>query len=269
MPGSDDKYEAVQETDTPYNKLVTVPERKYLMDIAPEIVGNLPDTFEYIDLGPGTEHKEQFIFDAARNQKKQFVYRPIDISDKYLQLSAEYASGQGLNVRPLKTSFEELPEKLGAETNPRFVSIGLTYSNYDPHKVLTLLDTLIGEEGAAFINAQIYERSDIEAIRKIYAEVAPVMVAAKMRLIGLDPEKDVADLEVTDEVKAWYTITNPTPELEAIGVKKGERFLVFQSLRPTLEKLERDIAAVFPDYKLLDKGGSFVGAVLSKRKNKL
>lgn len=262
VPGSDDEYEAVQEIDTPYHKLVTVPERKYLKDIAPEVVKELPDKFQYIDLGPGTEHKEQFIFDAAKEQGRELTYQPVDISDKYLQLSTEYASAQGLNVRPSKSSFEELPEKLGSETNPRFVSIGLTYGNYNPPEILKLLKRLAGERGTVFINAQIRERTDIGAIRNIYADVAPGMVAAKIRLLGLDPETDISHIEVTDEVKVWYTLGSSSPILEEKGISAGSRLMVFQSLRPSLEKLEADISKVLSNYRLLDTGGTFIGAIL-------
>lgn len=264
VPGSDDEYEAVQETDTSYNKLVTVPERKYLENIASDVVTELPEKFEYIDLGPGTEHKEQFIFDAAKDEGKNLVYRPIDISDKYLSLSTDYALAQGLSAKPLKSSFEELPEKLGLETDPRFVSIGLTYGNYSPAEILDLLKRVAGEQGTAFINAQIRERTEMEAVRSIYADVAPAMVAAKIRLLGLDPEKDISDIEVTDEVKVWYTLKNPSAVLESKGIRAGDRLLVFQSLRPTIEKLEEDVSATFADYKVLDTGDAFVGILASK-----
>ncbi|MDB4992543.1 MAG: hypothetical protein JWL75_788 [Parcubacteria group bacterium] len=262
VPGSDDEYEAVQEIDTPYHTLITAPERKSLQDIAPEIVNELSNTFEYVDMGPGTEHKEQFIFDAAKEQGKQILYRPTDISDKYLQLSTAYASNQGLKVEPIKSSFEELPEKLNEVTNQRFVSLGLTYGNYNPPEILELLKEVAGKEGVAFINAQIRERADMEAIKNIYAEAAPALVAAKIRMLGLDPEKDISESEVTDEVKIWYTLSNSSAALEAKGMKVGDRLLVFQSLRPTLERLKSNIAKVFPDYKLLDNGESFVGALL-------
>ncbi len=63
----------LQREDDPYAKLITEPERAYLQSIADDIVAELPDGFEYIDLGPGTAHKEQFIFDAARKAGKTFT----------------------------------------------------------------------------------------------------------------------------------------------------------------------------------------------------
>ena len=265
VPGSDEKYEEVQETDTLYHRLITAPEREYLQGVAESVVSELPNGFEYIDLGPGTEHKEQFIFDAAKNQSKAFVYRPVDISNRYLQLSTEYANQQGLPTDPLKSSFEELPIILGRESQPRFVSLGLTYGNYEPAEILSLLKELIGENGTAFINAQIRERVDIEAIREIYEGVAESMAAAKIRLLGLDPEADIAEREVTDQIKVWYTLKHSTPQLESKGVKAGDNLLVFQSLRPRMALFEEALQKEFPRHKVLDEGGSFVGALLQSK----
>lgn len=263
MPGSDDAYEAVQETDTPYNRLVTLPERAYLESIADSVMDALPREFEYIDLGPGTEHKEQFIFDAAKRQGKAFTYRPVDISERYLSLSGGYAKGQGIRVAPLRAPFEELPRRLGNAETPRFVSLGLTYSNYEPSRILTLLKDIAGERGTAFINAHIRERTDTKALRDIYADVALAMVAPKLRLLGIDPENDIANVGTTEEIRMWYTLRHSNPKLEAKGVVAGDRLMAFESLRPGREALERDVSRAFPDYRLLDTDTPFVGALLS------
>lgn len=63
-----EKYQSLQEDNTPYFRLVTKPEREYLQSIAKDVINLLPQKFEYVDLGPGTEHKEQFFFDEIRKQ---------------------------------------------------------------------------------------------------------------------------------------------------------------------------------------------------------
>jgi hypothetical protein len=261
LPGSDERYETVQETDTPYHKLVTAPERSYLQKIAPTIGDELPSGVEYLDLGPGTEHKEQFLFDAFKSQGKSFVYRPVDISKRYLRLATDYAAQQGIPVSGLQSSFEELPTKL-VGNGKRFVSLGLTYSNYAPSEVLPLLKSMAGEGGTVFINAQIRERTDMQALMDIYKGVAHSMTEAKMHLLGLDMERDISSTEVTDEIKVWHGIKNLSPVLEECGAKTGDRILAFQSLRPSLETLESDISRFSGNYKLLDTGESFVGAIL-------
>ena len=100
-----EQYESLQKTDTPYFKLVTKPESEYLQSIAKSVVDLLPNKFEYIDLGPGTEHKEQFFFDELKRQGKDFTYIPVDISEYYLKLAERHAINQGIKVKPANASF--------------------------------------------------------------------------------------------------------------------------------------------------------------------
>jgi hypothetical protein len=70
VPNAEEKYVAIQETNSPYYKLITEPEKAYIEHIASDIASALSDEFEYIDLGPGTEHKEQFIFEQLKKSGK-------------------------------------------------------------------------------------------------------------------------------------------------------------------------------------------------------
>lgn len=261
LPGHDAVYEEVQDTDSPYHEIVTAPERHYLQSVAPRIAEILPLDFEYIDLGPGTEHKEQFIFDELKKQGKSFDYLPVDISERYLSLSERHAKEQGIEVHPIRSAFEELPELLDNNRQSRFVSLGLTYCNYNSENILRLLKAICGTNGNIFVNSQIRDRIDMVKLRSIYQAVAIGMVSPKLGLLGLEPGKDVSDAEVTEEIKIWYTIKNINTALEEKDIKPGDRILVFQSLRPTLDDLQRAISAEFDDYELLDTGESFVGVV--------
>lgn len=265
IPGSDEEYESIQKGDSLYNKLVTAPEREYIVNAAPEIVSQLPDSFEYIDLGPGTEHKEQIIFDEAQRQGKTFIYTPVDVSERYLNLSTEHARSQGLTVRPLSSSFEELKDKLWKAKLPRFISLGMTYGNARPPIVLSLLVQLLEKNDTAFIDAQIRNRVDIEAIKDMYLIAGKEMVADKLRLIGLDPEQDVDQVEITDEVELWHRLSHVPPGLTKIGIHPGDRLLVFRSLRPTLAELEASISSKFSRCKIIDTSDQFVGALLQCR----
>jgi hypothetical protein len=256
-----DVYESIQEEDTLYSQLVTKPEREYLQEIAPDIVSELPNGFEYIDLGPGTEHKEQFIFDSAKKQNKYFTYTPVDINDHFLEQSDSYALKQGVRTNPLRLSFEELPEKLSKSSTQCFVSLGLTFSNSHPEKILNLLKSIAGDEGYAFINAQIRERTDMEALLRAYSGDTYKAFDPKMQLLGIDPEKDILERETDDGIRVWYAIKNSNEILNSKGIKKGDKLLVFQSLRYSKETLEKEISEVFPKYTLYDTGKSFIGSL--------
>lgn len=263
LPSGVEEYESLQRTDTPYFKLVTKPEREYLQSIAKDVAHLLPERFEYIDLGPGTEHKEQFFFDELKKQGKGFVYIPVDISEYYLKLAQEHAGNQGVEVRPIKASFEELAEILGEAVVPRFVNMGLTFSNYAPQAALSMLKNIAGQDGFIFINSQMRDRVDMVALQKVYAETALTFADDKLKLLGLDPDTDLTAREADDGIKVWCTVTNPSKQIEEKGVVKGDKLLVFQSLRYTKEQLKNELGRVSKEYQLFDTGSSFIAALIS------
>lgn len=255
-------YESIQETNSPYYKLVTKPEREYLASIAKDIINTLPDNFEYIDLGPGTEHKEQFFFDELKKQNKKFTYIPVDISRYYLDLAQKYAANQDIPVKPMQTSFEELPKHLKSTTTPRFVSLGLTFSNYNPEAILPLLQNIAGTNGFAFINAHIRDRIDMPALQKIYALDVLHIADEKLKLIGLDPAQDVTDQTADDGIKFWCTLVKSNDELMKIGMTANDKLLVFQSLRYTKESLEMALNAHSKSFQTFDTTSPFIAALI-------
>lgn len=253
-------YEQLQEEDTSYFKLVTKPEHEYLQLIAKNIADILPNNFEYIDLGPGTEHKEQFLFDELKKQGKTFTYVPVDISGHFLEMAESHATSQGIPVRKVKASFEELPEVLGESTTPRFVSLGLTFSNYAPQEILKLLTDIAGVNGFVFINAQMRDRVDMVELQKVYQEDAVRLVDDKVRLIGLDPFTDISPRIADDGFRVSCLVINSNPVLESVGIVPGDKLIVFQSLRYTKESLESELAQYA--HESFDTGSSFIGTII-------
>ncbi len=253
-------YEQLQQVDTPYFKLVTKPEHEYLQSIAKSIVDILPSHFEFVDLGPGTEHKEQFLFDELKRQNKTFTYIPVDISDYFLDIAEAHASQQGIPVHRMKASFEELPELLGESAAPRFVSLGLTFSNYQPQEIINLLTNIAGEHGYVFINSQIRDRVDMVELQKVYQADAVNFVADKVGLIGLDPVNDVAPGLADEAIRVSCSIVRSNEALEEIGIKDGDKLIVFQSLRYTTDSLKDELKNF--NHQSFDMGSSFIGTVI-------
>lgn len=254
-------YEQLQETDTPYYRLVTKPEREYLQTIAKDIAAMLPQHFDYIDLGPGTEHKEQFLFDELKKQGKTFMYIPVDISEHYLNLAKQHAEQQGIDVLPIQASFEELPELLKDRSTPRFVSLGLTFSNYAPQNAIALLEEIAGKNGWVFINAQMRDRVDMIALQKVYQDDGAHLADDKLCLLDLDPDHDVSPRMADDGFRVWCTVQKNNDVLRELGINEGDRLMVFQSLRYTKGQLEEALAD-FPEHTLFDTGTSFIAAVI-------
>lgn len=258
-------YESLQEENTPYHQLVTKPEHAYLKTIADQVAALLPDSFDYIDLGPGTEHKEQYFFDALKRMGKQFTYIPVDISDYYLSIARKHAENQGIPCDPVQSSFEELPARLGAVSRPRFVSLGLTFSNYEPHVIVELLRNIAGPGGSAFIVAQMRDRIDMNELQKIYQDDVSHAMDDKLRLLGLDPSIDITPRIADEGIRAWTTVLNCNHELEKIGVRAQDKLLIFQSLRYTKPSLEESLKDA--EHQIFDIGSSFIGALVQSNQN--
>lgn len=260
VPKATQYYESIQKDGESYGDSITKLETEYLKNIASEVVKELPDDFDYVDLGPGTAYKEQYIFDEAKRVQKRLTYVPVDISSDYLQSAAKHAVDQGIEVVPILSSFEELPELLRKRNTFKFVSIGLTFGNYEPVVILQLLKRIIGSIGYAFINVQMRDRVDMTKMREVYEQIFP-MTYAKLGLLGLSRE-DIFHEEVDDGIRIWCTLRRSNPRLESIGVHAGDKLLLLQSLRQTKQSLEETIALEFPTYMLFDHGDPFVGALL-------
>ncbi len=257
-------YEEMQKDETPYHELVTKPETEYILRVAGRVASELPNNFYYIDLGPGTENKERFFFESLKMQGKNFIYFPVDISSHFLDVAKNFAVGSDIKTNPILASFEECEKYLPVDDTYRFASLGLTFVNYHIQDILSLLNRIIGLKGSAFINAHIRERVDIEKIRNLYyVDATESMIIPKIELLNLKPE-DIGGIEVNDKVEIWCTIKNPTPALAQMGIKSGDRFLVFQSLRYSLDYLKNEIPKTFPNYSMLDTGLPFVGFLLKK-----
>lgn len=253
-------YESLQQINTPYFRLVTKPEHEYLQLIAKDIADMLPDNFDYVDLGPGTEHKEQFLFDELKKQNKIFTYVPVDISDHFLNLAESHASGQGIEVRKIKASFEELPQVLGKPIRPRFASLGLTFSNYTPQEIIALLKDIAGENGCIFINAQMRDRVDMNELLTVYQDDAEHLADEKVQLLGLNPDTDISRRVADDGFRVWCTVLHDNETLQEAGVSKGDKLMVFESLRYTKESLELELRN--STHTSLDVGSSFIASLI-------
>ena len=259
LPTGEELYESIQEEDTPYHALVTKPEHTYLKSVISEIVSHLPKKFAYIDLGPGTEHKEQIFFDEFKKQEKEFVYVPVDINLNYLQKAREYSLGQGIETIPIQSSFEELHKGLSVLDLPRVVNIGLTFSNYQPQKVIDLLKKIAGVDGYCLLNSQMRDRVDMSSLLNVYGIEAKTLTNDKLLLLGFDLETDVSERWADDGFKVWCTALKNKEEL---GVKEGDKILLFQSLRYFKEELEEELAKSGDKYMLFDNGSSFIAALI-------
>lgn len=248
---------------TSYKESVTSAEHSLIKLIAPQIVEKLPHKFQYIDFGPGTEHKEKYFLEAIDNQNKEALYVPLDISEQMLDIADTYAKQRGFKTHPIHQTFEHATAEIKElDSDFRFVSLGMTFANYKAQQILAILDKTTNKNGTSFITVQMRDRVDIEKIKKIYTEsVSRHMLHNKIKLIGLNPETDIVGIEANDKVEVVGTVKNTNPMLDQLGIKPGDRMLLLRSYRFSYEELEDTLKDYDTHY--YDEGKEFIGCVIN------
>ncbi len=262
-PGAMSIYKDIQEREPLYRKNITDKESNLIKNISSEIVSSLPEKCLYIDLGPGTEHKEKFFFDAIKNQGKNILYVPVDINLDMLAIADEYAKKNGFNTYPINQTFEDLPMNLQKLPRlHRFVSLGLTFINYEPQKGLEILKRITDQKGTAFITVQLRDRIDINAIRKTYEDKdTQELFLKKIELLGLNPTINIQYVEVTNDVFVYYTIKNIPDNLKTKGLKNGDRLLTLRSYRHSYRDLKEILEKDFK-VKYFDRNSEFLAITI-------
>ena len=249
---------------TAYGETVHSEESLLIKSVTSQIIKSLPDSFSYIDLGPGSGEKSVLLLETCKSEGKQIDYIPVDVSKFLLDKAVETVRKMGFISRPKLATFEELPndkEFLNSLRPERFVSLGLTYINYEPSEIHKLLKKLIGPRGQSFITVQLGDRIDLEKTKKLYRISANEKIfLAKLKLLDID-KADIKNFEITNEIKVFVILKKAPNILEIKGIKKGDKILVWKTFRPTLKNFVSNISQDFR-YILYDKGLEFVAAVL-------
>jgi hypothetical protein len=261
------EYEEAQKgEEDEYKKKVTDAETLYLKHVVSDIVSELPNEINYIDLGPGTENKQDVFLKEMIDGGKDIIYTPVDINKRILDVVEQHVSSFGLPIHKVHASFEDMEEKIGKENMPRFLSLGLTFLNFKVEDLLDIFKKVINKNGSIFINTQPREKvKDFDKLVEAYS--GPHLMSiynSKLKLIGLSVDENVGSIEVTDEVKVYFNVKNPTPEAESRGISSGDKLFLFQSMRYPLEELKSKLEKDF-DCKYFDTDDEYV-AVLMKNK---
>ena len=262
------KYEDAQTVEQDnYKKHVTDKETIYLKRITPTLISRLSQKINYIDLGPGTENKQDYFIDEIKSQNKELVYTPVDINARIVDAVSLHISKKGINVFPVHSSFEDMEQFIKDKTTPRFISLGLTFLNFKIDDILGIFKASLNTNGVAFINTQPREKvKDLEELKKAYSGAHVIeMYNQKLKLIGLEINENIGDIEVTDEVKIYFNVKNPTEKAVELGIKSGDRIFVFQSMRYPIEILKSKLEGQF-DCEYFDTEEEYLAVLLTNKK---
>lgn len=259
-PETAELYGSVQK-ETEYKETVTSDEYRHFAEIYPQLLELLPPIDLYVDLGPGTEEKEREFAHAMRVKNPEMIYVPVDVNKPMLDMAE--TRNTDLDPRPVQAPFEDVDKQLPSD-KVVFASLGLTYINYQPEEIHTILKGIIGENGIALVNIQKREGLDIEELKGMYTDghgFAKELFRIKLELIGL--EEGSYNLEADNEIEVWAKITKQCKLINCEEVMPGERIKVFRSARYNPEDIERAMDTDFGKVVKLESSTSFVSYLLS------
>lgn len=257
--------DAQTDSEDVYKKQVTDSETAYLKKITPDLVSHLPQNINYVDLGPGTENKQDLFIDEIQRRGKKLMYTPVDINKSVIDLVGQHVTKKGIAIHPVHSSFEDMDQFLIDNQTPRFLSLGLTFGNFDIDYILDIFEKTIGKEGLAFINIQPREKvKDFEKLKQAYSGHLTNIYNAKLKLIGLKIDPEIGTIEVTDEVKVYYTVKKPSQLAKNFGIKEGDKLFVFQSMRYPIEFLKSKLESRF-DCIYFDTEDDYLGILLKNK----
>ncbi len=242
------QYEDAQTVDgDDYKSQVTDAETVYLKKIMPDLVSHFPSKINYIDMGPGTENKQDYIIDEIKKQGKSLVYTPVDINSSMVESVSTHVSKEGIATFPIQSSFEDMEQFIEDKVTPRFLSLGLTFLNFNIDDILSILKKSLNAEGLAFINTQPREKvKDLKELVKAYSSKNLLKIYnSKLKLIGLEIDEDMGTIEVTDEVKVYYHVKKPSEQAKLLGICEGDTLFIFQSIRYPMDALKSRLESEF------------------------
>jgi hypothetical protein len=260
-------YENAQTKDQDaYKMQITDSESKYLKKIAPNLVSYLPDRINFIDMGPGTENKQDIFIEEIKKTGKEFIYTPVDINKKILNLAVDHMKRYGVTTIPIHSTFEDMEQFITDKETPRFLSLGLTFSNFNIEDILSILKKSLNKNSFAFINTQPRERvKEPGSLIKAYSsKYALELYNLKLKLIGLEIDNKIGNIEVTGDVKVYYHVKNPSAKAQGFGIKAGDKIFGFQSMRYPIDFLKSRLEKDF-DCKYFDVQDEYLAVLLEIR----
>lgn len=277
------EYIASQKQSTEYSQEVTQVEHRAIKNMAPEICQTFANKFlglkeenkshnllpfQFIDLGPGTEHKEKYLFDEFEKMQAKFKYIAVDVSDAALKSAEEYAKSLNIPAKTIHNRFDNVEAmKQELDSTAKFFSLGTTFLNFEPSEIINKMLNLCGEKGAVFITSIIRDRIDMAAAQHAFeAPEFQRLFKAKLGLLGLS-ENDCGDVEVNDKIEVWMTVINPTNVLLAKGMNPGDKVLLLKTPRYSIKQLE-DVVREYADYQLFDTDEPIVGMLFWQKSDK-
>lgn len=242
------------------------PAEQLIDEIKGNIFNDLKGAIELYDLGPGLPTKTIPLLKELKKEKKEFKYIPVDISKSFLKITEAEVKKIAVKAYSLNCLFEELPEKIDYDNKVnRIFFIGLTFNNYRPDKILTLLKKLSKPNSISIIITEFFSSKTkatmLVPYKDKYAENFNYLV---LKIAGIE-KKDLKYFTEykNNRIEMGFTILRDI-HLEQIQLKKKTRIVTAISYRFTKQALMNKISEYFKHFEIKESSKHNVSLVTFK-----
>jgi hypothetical protein len=238
---------------------------------ASSIIGSLPDTFEYVDFGPGSGDKSQVLLEEALKQNKAVRYHGIDINETMLDCALGNISKLGIPVKGYVGDFIKdfncIRQMIRGDG--LFAYFGATFGNFHADDILYHLCQTTNPGDNIYVSAQLC-LEDMTSILDQY-KLSPDSHLYLQSLKQLS--FSTSDLELRSRYNASTQYVEVCAHVRTVPydldrmipgkIKTGDIIIHSMTLKPTRDYFENMIKRTFPKTDIYSSD-TFIGAVMKK-----
>ncbi|MGV8162359.1 MAG: L-histidine N(alpha)-methyltransferase [Candidatus Nanoarchaeia archaeon] len=249
------------------------------------IISDLPESFLYVDFGPGSGDKSKILLEEAKKQNKKVAYHAIDISETILNCALSEISKLDIPVKgyvgDFIDDFSAIRNSMG-ERNDLFIYLGATIGNYpltndNDESILWKIDGNFKLGNRMYVSAQL-QQEDMTSILNQYESLSDSPIYSQpfkqLGFLDKDLEFGIRFNNETECVEGFAKVMNTEHLPERYFLKKilpGDIIVHSISLKPTKKYFQDTFDGFFNfkdvDYKDVDyySTDNFTAAVLKQQ----
>lgn len=212
---------------------------------------------EFYDLGPGFPKKTLPLLNEIRHKKIPLKYVPVDISKSFLKMTESEVAKSNIISEGINCLFEDLPKQILPKENydiTRIFQIGLTFNNYRPNSILSLLKELMQVNDYSIIITEFYNKNKLESILTPYKDIyAEKFNWLALELMGLDKNDFVYETNYRNQRIEMGFRPKREISFKDISLNINNLIVTAISYRYTEYSLTRNIQKHFKHFEMLQE----------------
>jgi uncharacterized SAM-dependent methyltransferase len=235
-----------------------------------KILKDFKGPLSFYDLGPGLPIKTIPILEQLKKNRILFKYYAVDISKSFLEITKTEIAKIGINAEEINERFERLPDRIqNDQSKEKLFFIGLTFNNYRPNTILSLLKKLAGDTGTCLIITEYFKKKNIETILVPYKDkYAENFNYLSLKLAGIE-KKDLKYFTVfrNKRIEMGFRVCNKIIIENDLVLEKDSEIVTAVSYRYSKNILIKYISRYFSSYEVYEHNEKDISLVAFKFSN--